>query len=75
MKVTTRDPSSVKARALSALGAQLVDFNAPLLEILKDAEVVINALSGRISNDLKTSVIAVVATSNAKVYFHSEYGM
>ncbi|KAI0373207.1 NAD-P-binding protein [Pilatotrama ljubarskyi] len=79
VRVLTRDPSSATAQELSGQGAQLHKLDeSNLPRALDDAfagvDVIVNALTSGVPDELKQGVIDAAARSSANVYFLSEFG-
>ncbi|KAI8999109.1 hypothetical protein BD414DRAFT_477005 [Trametes punicea] len=79
VRIGTRDPSSATAKELSEKGASIAkldesDLARSLDEAFEGIDVVVNALSTRISSDAQQAVIEAAARSSIKVFFLDEFG-
>ena len=80
VRVLTRDPTGEKAQSLKEKGAELhklgdADIGEELDKAFAGVDVIVNALPGGASKDVKLAVVDAVVRSSAKVYFLSEYGV
>lgn len=74
--ILTRNPTSDSARALEALGAELLLLKAPIQAgALKGIDVLVNATGSHVPANESDALFKEAAASGVKVYFPSEFGM
>ncbi|KAI0737942.1 hypothetical protein C8Q80DRAFT_1293357 [Daedaleopsis nitida] len=80
-RITTRDPTSVKAQELASNGAEVYQFDPENIEqsiaaAVQGADVVVNVLpSATTSKATKQQIQAAAINCGTKVYFLSEFGV
>ncbi|KAI0713565.1 hypothetical protein C8Q76DRAFT_620621 [Earliella scabrosa] len=73
VRITTRDPSSTKAKELAAKGAEVYAFSESLDVILTGATVVVNVLPTPICASINKELVPSLLKHGVKVYFPSEF--
>ena len=73
VRITTRDPSSTKAKELTAKGAKVYAFSESLDVILSGAAVVVNVLPTSICASINKELVPSLLKHGVKVYFPSEF--
>ena len=74
IRITTRDPNSLKAQELATIGADLHPMSEPVDTLLAGVDVVVSALPNAVPQAYKVELTEAIARQNVKVYFLSEYG-
>ncbi|KAG8859709.1 hypothetical protein FRB96_004283 [Tulasnella sp. 330] len=74
--ILTRNPQSDGAKALEALGAELLQTNGPIYAgALKGVDVLVNAAGPGINPEENDALVKEAVASGARLYFPSEFGM
>ena len=73
VRITTRDPSSTKAKELAAKGAEVYAFSESLDVILTGATVVVNVFPTSISASINKELVPSLLKHGVKVYFPSDF--
>jgi len=72
----TQNSKNEKAKALEALGAELLQVNGPLHSgALKSVDVLINAQGPPVASETSDALFKEAIASGVRIYFAPEYGM